>query len=243
MATLLDIISGALTLIGQLGRGQTVAPEDGQIGLDETNLLLSQSSTKRLMLSYVAIRSYALSANDADYTIGPTGADFTAVRPTLIESAQINVPGTNIWLPMSVLDKPKWDAIATRGTVDEICQVIYPEYTYPNIAFHIHPKTSGTPTIRLGCWEELTQFPDVLTEVALPPAYAEWLKATLAIRLAPSYDQPVPANLLQRAADATAAVMQYNAQSMGGALGSMQTLQSPNVGNPILPSAPAAGGQ
>lgn len=233
MSTVLDIISGALTLLGQLGQGQTANAEDGALGFAELNLLLSQASTKRLMLASVTQRQYALQANVADYTIGPTGATFAAARPTFIESAQINVPGSSVWLPVSILDKQKWDALANRAAVDEIVTSVYPEYSYPNLTFHVHPKPSGTPSIRFGAWEQLTQFTSLFDVIAYPPAYEEWMKSNLAILLAPSYDQPVPQDLLQRAAKAEVSVMGINAQGLGGSLSAIGQFSSPNVGQPI----------
>lgn len=240
MSTGLDVISGALTAIGQLGQGQTASAEDGALGLRLINLLLSQASTKRLMLSYVASRQYTLSANVADYSIGPATASFIAVRPNLIESAQANVFGSNVWLPMSILDKPKWDALVNKGATADVPERIYPEYTFPNVAFHVDPKPLSASNIRLGTWEPLLRFATIFDPVVFPDAYEEWLESNLGIMMAPYYDQPVPQTLIQRAADGKLSVMSYNAQSMGGALGSEQTLQSPNVGQPI-PTGPAPG--
>lgn len=234
MSTLLDLGSGALTAIGQLGAGQTANPEDGALILRYSNLLLSQWSTSRLYLYYVAIRQYALAVSaSASYTIGPTGSTFTAARPVLIESAQVQVGNTTIWLPMNILDKAKWDAIVTKGSVDDIATDIYPEYNYPNITFYVNPAVRAATNIRLGCWEQLTQFASLFDTIAFPPAYEEFLESSLGIILAPFYDQVVPNTLIQRQATAQMAVMRINAQSLGGALGPTQTLQSPNVGNPI----------
>lgn len=234
MSTCLDIVSGALTMIGQLGQGQTANAEDGALGLRELNLMLSKASTKRLMLPLVTIRQYQLSPGLSDYTIGPAGATFTAVRPTLIESAQINVGNTSVWLPMSILDKPKWDAVINRGASADIPERIYPEYTSASIVtIRVDPKPLANPLIRLGAWEPLARFATVFTTVDFPDSYEEWLESKLGIILAPFYDQPIPQNLIDRAADAEISVMQYNAQSMGGALSVDQTLQSPNVGQPM----------
>ena len=241
-STLLDVVSSALTEIGQLGQGQTASPEDGAIGLRQANLLLSQKSTQRLFLSYVAIREYVLSAT-ADYTIGPTGATFTAPRPTLIESAQIKVGSTNVWLPISVWDKAKWDGIVNKGATADIPEGVYPEYTFPNMGFHVHPIPIGAPSIRLGAWEQLTQFATLFDQVLFPPAYEAWLEAALAIILAPFYDQPITQSMADRGAETLADLQRYNAQSLGGAVSANQQMASPNVGQPIPSAPPTAPGQ
>ncbi len=241
-STLADVISNALTAIGQLGRGQTMSPEDSALGFRQSNLLLNQKSTQRLFLSYVATREYTLQPGVADYTIGDTGATFTAPRPTLIESAQVQIPGTRSWFPISVWDKPKWDAITGKGATDEKPMGIYPEYTFSNaiLAFHVNPVPTGNPIIRLGSWEQLTQFASIFDFVLFPPAYESWLEASLAIIMAPFYDQPVTSALADRRTETLGDLQRYNAQSLGGALSASQKLDSPNVGAPIPTSPPPA---
>ena len=242
MSTLLDVVSGSLTAIGQLGQGQTANPEDGALGLRQSNLMLSQKSTQRLFLPYIANRQYALVANQADYSIGQAvGATFNAPRPVFIESAQVIVAGTKIVLPLSILDKERWDAIRNKGAVADVPDSLYPEYQSPNMLFHVNPVTTGTPFINLGAWEQLTQFVTLFDVLAFPPAYEEWLESNLAVVLAPYYDQQVPQSLMMRAQKAEAAVMSINAQGLGGALDDAQRLQSPNLGQPI-PTGPAPTG-
>lgn len=237
--SLIDVISGALTEIGQLGQGQTANPEDGALGLRQVNLMLSQASTKRLMISKVEIREYTLLLGTNDYTIGPSGT-LAGVRPVLVESGQVRVGASSVWIPLTVADKPKWDAIINKGATDEIIGTIYPEYSYPNVRLRVHPTPGSGMSLRLGQWEELVGFINITDPILMPPAYQEWLEAVLAVRLAPFYDQPVPAGVQQRALDATAAVMQINAQSLGGALSPAQAMSSPNVGNPIPQGTPGA---
>jgi hypothetical protein len=106
------------------------------------------------------------------------------------------------------------------------------------MAFHVHPKPSGTPSIRFGSWGVLTKFATLFQVVSFPEAYEEWLESSLAIMLAPYYNQPVPQALLQRAIDGKNAVMEYNAQSLGGALTAAQRMEPVNVGTPIPQQPP-----
>jgi len=230
-STLMDVLSGAMTAIGQLGRGQTLNASDAALGLRLSTLILSKASAKRLFLPFVAQRQYTLQANVGDYSIGETGATYTDTRPVFIESAQINVPGSSYWPPISIIDKPKWDAIPNRGALDEVPTVVYVQYSFPNLTFRVHPKPIATPIIRFGAWEPLTPFATVFDPVSFPPAYEEWLEVELAVAYGPYYDQPT-AQLNDRLIDARQTVMQINAQAMGGAVSDAQTLESPNVGQP-----------
>jgi hypothetical protein len=228
----MDVLVGSMTAIGQLGRGQTPNASDAALFLRLANLILSKASAKRLFLMSVAQRQYALQASVADYTIGETGATFTATRPTFIESAQVNLPGTGYWPDLNILDKPKWDAIPNRAALDEVPTSVYVEYSYPNLAFHVHPKPIGTPSIRFGVWEALTAFASVFDPVSFPPGYEEWLEVEMAVAGAPYYTQPVTPELMNRLTEARSTVMQINAQAMGGAVTAEQKLESPNVGQP-----------
>ena len=239
MSTLLDVISGALTAIGQLGQGQSPNAEDAALGLRRANLLLSQWGTQRLYLYYVNTRQYTLTGV-ADYTLGPSGTLSTDDRPTFIESAQMQASNGGPWVTLSILDKKQWDAIRTKDATASVADDFWPEYSYPAMGLHFNPAPSSGAKVKLGCWEQLAQFASVADSIAFPPAYEEFLESTLAITMAPDYDQPVPATLALRQQRAEAAVMKINAQSLGGSLGEGQTLQSPNLGAPIMPAA--AGG-
>ncbi len=91
--TLQDAITDALTAIGEISRGQSPSIEDLQHGLDVANALLQTWSINRLMLPSVKKLDLQLVVGQQDYTIGPTGADFTNERPVLIQTATIIIPG------------------------------------------------------------------------------------------------------------------------------------------------------
>lgn len=92
MATAADIITDALTAISEISRNQTPAPEDFDKGLSELNDLLDSLSAERLGIYAVKPLALQLTPGQQDYTIGPTGADFTNERPVLIQTAAIIVP-------------------------------------------------------------------------------------------------------------------------------------------------------
>ena len=239
MSTLLDVGSASLTLIGQLGQGQSPNAEDGAQILYYANLLLDQKSTDRLFLYTITPVLLTLTGGVGDYTIGPTGS-FAQARPTFIEGCQVNV-GTGAWVPLSVLDKTKWDAIRSKDAQASLPDDFWPEYTFPNIGLHFNPKPTGNVQISLGCWLPLAQFATLFDNFNFPPAYQKWLVSNLAIILCDAYDQPVTPSLLAQAQRDEAQVMKINAQGMGGAVSAQQQFQSPNVGQPILPQGPQAG--
>jgi hypothetical protein len=243
--TLLDIISDSLRKIGQLGIGQSLNSSQSQQALRTANRMLQKWSLQRLMLYVVATRTCVLTNGTQDYTIGPTGATFIGSRPVIIEAGQALIPGTSMQNPLNILSKAQWDALPDRGTVCGVNGVpsnIWPEYTYPNLAFHVSPIPStlstGPVTFKLGVWEVLQQFATIFTELALPEGYEDALVWNLAMQLAPDYDVQPSQMVIDNAVDSLVQVQKNNAIKLSGALGESQTLSSPVLAP--IPAAPAA---
>ncbi len=87
--TVNDLITDALTLLEELMPGQTPSPDDQTVCFAALNALLDSWSIERLSIYTVKRVQFTLTAGQQDYTIGPTGADFTNERPVLIQTAVI----------------------------------------------------------------------------------------------------------------------------------------------------------
>ena len=245
MSTALDIFTDALTSIGQAGQGQSISPEMSQQALRVCNRMIAKWSIQRLMLYYITTRTFSLTAGTQDYTLGPSASgagSFVGTRPDFVESCYATLPGGSFKGEMSVLDRPKWGAIQDLGattSANGVPQSIYPEYTFPNLAFHVWPIPANNCSVTLGTWEQLQQFLTIFDTVSLPPGYEEAITLNLALELAPYYDQPVQSFMATLAADALVKIQTVNAQSIGGALGASQLLNSPSLDNPIPGQGPA----
>lgn len=84
-----EMITDALVLINEIGKGQTPNTEELQHGLEVLQNLLDAWSVDRLSLYTVKRVRFTLVPGQQNYTIGPTGADFTNERPVLIQTATI----------------------------------------------------------------------------------------------------------------------------------------------------------
>lgn len=231
-----ELAIDALTIIGQLGTGQTMSPEQASQCLRFANRMIQKWSTQRYMLYNVETRQYALTSGTQDYTVGPTGAMFTAPRPVFIQAAQIALPGSSMDVDLNILDNIKWGAIRDKGatcSANGLPQDIWVEYRYPNFAFHIWPKPGNAADIKLAAWELLQQFATIFDELSLPPGYEEAIVKNLAMYLASAYDMTPSPELTQEAADGLIEIQKINAQSIGGALGPSQVLSAPNVQTPV----------
>lgn len=242
--TLLDVIVDSLTQVGQLGIGQSVSPEEAQQALRKANRMLATWSLKKLLIYVVTVRPFALSATVQDYTVGPSGgATFAGTRPVFVESGLAIVPGSSMQNPLNILTKEQWDSLPDSGVIcgpNGTPASVWPEYTYPNLAFHVSPIPSTVVQIRLGTWEILQQFVAISDVLNFPPGYERAIMYNLAVEIAGDYDQQVSPDLAQLAADALNSIQTNNAQKLRGGLGESQTLSSPNVGIPPPSTAPGA---
>lgn len=244
--TFTDLASDVLADIGQLGIGQSASPEQIAQAMRFCNRILGKWSVNRFMLFTVGSSPYVLTPGTQDYTIGPSGATFTAARPTFIESAQVQLPGSLMWEPLNLLDRTKWGAIRDKGatcSTNGLPQDIWVEYSYPNLGFHLWTIPANACIVQLAAWTQLQQFATPFDELEFPPGYEEALMKTLACALCPAYDMQVPQSLYNEAVEAVAFIQRINAQSLGGALGESQTLVNPNQVVPPPTGGGAPGGQ
>ena len=87
--TVADLVADALTVIQEINPGQTPSTEDYESGMATLNMLLDLWSVERLHTFAVKRVRFTLVPDQQDYTIGPSGADFTNERPVLIQTASI----------------------------------------------------------------------------------------------------------------------------------------------------------
>jgi hypothetical protein len=243
MSTFLDIATDAVTEINQLGTGQTLNPEGANQAQRVFNRMIFKWSAKRLYLYDTPKINVPLSNGVQSYTLGPSGV-FVQTRPTMIQAAQISLPGSSYTPSLSILDSAKWAAIRDKGatcSANGLPQDIWPEMSYPNITLWLWTIPANNAILYLDIWNQLQQINTLFDELSFPPGYEEAIVHNLAAELCPFYDIPqVPPSVAALAADGLASIQQFNAQNIGGALGTSQTLAEPNTGIPA-PTGPAGG--
>lgn len=223
--------------LGELAAGETLSSSDATYIQGVANMMLDQWSVERLLIYTASKLTEPLSSNVQDYTIGPSGATFTAARPTLIQSAATIIPGTSIREPMDILSSKKWFAIKELGLTGLLPTSIYLDQNFPNAGFHVHPIPSGTPTIEFYYWAALSSFPLLTTSFSWPPAYWNAIGLNLALFLSSAYNKPLDQTLAGLALRVLEAVKSFNAQILSDAMGPNSTLDAPTIGRPILPAS------
>lgn len=238
MASLLDLISQSLTQIGQLGVGQTISPEQGQQGLSLIQQIIEKLSIQRVMIYTIAQRSFTLTAGVRDYTLGPSGllGAHPQTRPVFVEEVRVAGVGSQQESPLTIVDPVGWSGIRDKGATNSalgLPQLVWPEYTVPNIGLHFWPIPSAAITATLGTWELLQNFLTLFDTIVLPPGYPILLRNLLAIEWAAFFDMPVSPAMGQTAADAIRGIQGINTQGLGGAFGESQRLETnPNLATP-----------
>lgn len=223
--TATTIISTALRLLGLLRAGQTPSTVETADGLAALNSLIDNWNTERLNIFTVGVASYPLTTGTQSYTIGPSGAAFTAPRPIKIEGAGLLIPNTGLSnnflrLPLKILTKAEWDQIDEKGTTADYAEGLYNDANFPTSTLYLWPIpvfTSGVTSLELSAWVALASFPDLVTDIPLSVGYARALEYALAVELAPRFkDATLQPAIIQIATESKDAVRALNA-AMGPA--------------------------
>ena len=196
MPTAAIVIQDALLEIGVLASGEVASAAMANDALRALNRLMDILSNGQSFAFYANTVSRALTG-EASFTIGPVTGDVVTARPIKIETATVVRQG--ITYPVSVLDNQKWDAISYKGAGGANTSGIYYEAQVPNGIVNLWPLASGC-TLNMRVVNQVGVFPDLTTDLLLPPGYEEALVKCLAVALFPQYPAGQLSLLTQRAA-------------------------------------------
>jgi hypothetical protein len=216
------LINDSITDIAILRPGQVASDDLLQIGLRSLNQLLDAWLLNALLVPAQVANSYPLTAA-VSYTIGPTGADFTAPRPTGIEEANIilNTFTPSVRKPLYLANAEEWAAIRVQGIPNNIPSILYYDKGFDATngfgTINLWPQSVPGYLLELYTWQQLQSFPDLTTAIKLPPGYARAIRKNLAVELAPTLQmyfkvsQPMLAAVKQQADQAKREIENYNA--------------------------------
>ena len=129
-ALLSSLVEQAYRLCGQSqapGRGQSA--EEVTEGVLVANLMVDSWSAMKEKIFTASTLRFTLTPSQATYTIGPSGADFTAARPT--EILVCNIVQTNVnpevFVQVALIDEHQYADFAVRGYATS-----FPTYLYYN---------------------------------------------------------------------------------------------------------------
>jgi len=216
MASVQDLITSALRLLGVYGATETPEDEDLADSLAAFNALLDSWNAQHLTLYTTANRVLPLTGGTGTYTIG-SGGTFAYPRPVKIESAGL-VRANGVRSDMQLDTSATWASISEKGVAGKLPIRVYCDYAYPLATVRLWPVPSENCTLDVYVWQGLT-VPMVLDDVFdLPPAYGRAVLYNLSVSIAPEYGLDPGPVILGIAQQSKNEVMSLNASTFAGTL-------------------------
>lgn len=210
MATAISIITRSMRLIGALGVGETPTDDEAQDGLTALNAMLDSWIIERLFVRYIVSETLTLVANQATYTMGPSG-DLNTTTPTQIEdSCFIRYSGVDT--PCPLLDQAGYASIAVKNMGSNIPFFLCVDYQFPLVRLTFYPvPTSAGAVAYIKSWATLQSFSTLTTDLNLPVGNERALVYSLAEEYAPEFGADVPADVRRIAMKARGNLKRINA--------------------------------
>lgn len=212
-ATVLSVLTDSLQELNVLGQGESLGSDLSAFVLGRFNQLLDNWNAKREAVFVEKFETFTFIANQQDYTIGPSGADFTTAnnRPVSIEAANVilnNVTPT-VQNPINLRDYQWWANLTVRAVTTTFPTDCYYAPDWPNGILHFWPKPTIAYGLELVYRNTLSQV-TLADTISLPPGYQNALMLTLAEDIAPGLGRVVLPSTTQKAREARARIFANN---------------------------------
>ncbi len=194
MTTALSLVESALSTLNVKKAGQSLDPDDAQLGLDRLNDLLDSWAIESLYA--FSTTEYSATVNAATVTIGPTGTIVTPYVPTRIEGAFTRQ--ADIDYPITLVNYLDFADIAMKSTVGPFPQIGYYNGTG---TLTLYPVPSSI-ALHVSVYERLSEFATLLTSYTLRPGVRRALHLSLAEELADPFAVPIRPSTVQLASKA-----------------------------------------
>lgn len=195
--TFLNSVLRLLNVLGG-GAGETPTTEESNDALEGLNALVNEWNAVRPAIFAIKNYTHALVANQATYQIGVGATDFNTARPVKISAASV-IHSNGVRTPLQIATTEEWNAILSPNAADTVPLVLYCDYQYPLANISLNPKPTGTPTLNLFLWQDLTGPLGLTDTVAWAPGYESAFRFNLAIDLAMQWGRPISDDLRARA--------------------------------------------
>lgn len=186
-----QLISQALRDLGCIRSGQGAPSDVLNDCFESLNQLIDAWLIDQLLVYAFVADIYTLNGTQQSYTIGPSGADFTAPRPTEIQDANIilNTTSPNVRVPVQISNVDQWANIRVRNLQPAIPLELYYDKGFDTGDGHgtinLWPGPQASYQLEIFTWQQLTAFANLAAVVKFPPAYANALRKNLAVSVAP----------------------------------------------------------
>jgi hypothetical protein len=216
------MLNAAAKALGKLRAGGGLCPSELADGLIVLNNLVDYWTTRKAFVYTTRMDEYAFTGkaapdavNPAVYTIGPSGADFTAARPTRIERANIvlNDVTPGVFYPLEILDVDQWAAITVEQLPVTLPSKMYCDYAVPNANLYFWGQPTEPYLLQLLTWQQIAAFASLATVIVVPPGYYAAFLYSLAELVGPQWNAAVPQAVVVMARNARAGIQGMNSRA------------------------------
>lgn len=215
MATVGDVINGALRLIGQLAEGEEPSPETSADGVSAFRAMVESFNNESLQIYQIQDEVFTLPASVTYQTIG-VGGDFSTTWPIKILDSTFtrnNTTAPNVDFGLQVINNDQYSAIPVKTVTGPYPQYLYYERSYPLGKLYFWPVPILALELHLSTWKPLTDVTGLTTGISLPPGYERALRYSLAIELAPEFGVEPSPTVVKIASKARENLRRVNGQS------------------------------
>ncbi len=203
-----ELCTQALLYLGVIASNETPEAEDINKVFDALNDLMDALSTDSYMIYSEVDEEFTLIGAQGEYSIGESGADFTAVRPGSIQRGYVVVNGVSY--PLTSLNNQQYNSIGMKELAITWPQFFYYNPTFPNGTIKFWPVPSEANSVVLTSLKQFVRFATLNTAVSLPVGYARMLKWNLVVEAADIFGKTVKASAIKKAADSKATLQRLN---------------------------------
>lgn len=205
-----DILYAAARIAGVLkGPLQTLSPDDASEAMMCFNSMVDSWKIQRLTVWAILRNVFTVTPNQQNYTLGPSGADFTMERPPRIESASWF--SGDVEVPMRTFTDQEWNVFSPKTTTSEFATAYHYKPTVANGTLQLWPIPTSAHQIALYTWQTLGTANRIDDPLVLPPGYQRALELCLALELAMRYpDNTMTSMAVQQAHNAFAWIKSMN---------------------------------
>lgn len=224
--TALDLIKGAMRLIGAIATGETPTADEANDGLTVLNDVLEGWSLEGLAVWGSSNQTFTTVPGQKLYTVGP-GGNFSTDRPVNVFGGYCTFGGVDF--PIEVVDQMAYNRIALKSQQQPIIEQMLYINENPLGFLTLWPVPSTAVPITLSCGRILTLVPSLATSLIYPPGYAKALRYALAVHLAAEYGKIPTPDVVAIARDSKGNIKAANNGSPTMAFDSVLTGDGPTI--------------
>lgn len=213
-----DLITDAFREVDIIGDMAPLLDHHAAKGLRLLNTIIERWRLDRRLVYVVLIDRHTLTANQASFTIGPSG-DFLADRPIKITKGNIVITGGSIEErhPLEIIETAEeWGNVSSPDdTGDSLSDYLFYQQTFPDGTLYLYPYPTLAYDLELFTWKQLAKFKSLDHQFEFPDGYYDALMLSVAERLCIPYGVPLEVrSMIQDAAsEARADIKSINVQA------------------------------